>query len=168
MKIHAELEAVFILGNFTVQPADKGFVINAPTPAFSAGSWKKLGWPFYNGAVTYAKTFSVTNPAGLYRVSLGDWTGTVAAVFVNGQQAGIIGFEPYSVDVSKFIRQGANTVEVKVVGSNKNVLGPFHNNPRPGLVSPGNFRNVRYYPAGASYQQLDYGLMDDFRLEEGQ
>jgi hypothetical protein len=58
-------------------------------------------------------------------------------------------------------------VEVKIVGSNKNLLGPFHNNPRPGLVSPGHFRNVRAYPAGDDYQQLDYGLMGDFWMEQG-
>ena len=166
MKVHAEIEAIYILGNFTVQPATKGFVINPPVNTFTAGSWKGQGWPFYNGAVSYTKTFNVANSSGHYKVNLGDWTGTVAAVSVNGQQAGIIGFEPYSVDVSKFIKQGDNTVEVKIVGSNKNLLGPFHNNPRPGLVSPGNFR-ARFYPAGADYQQLDYGLMDDFSLAEG-
>jgi hypothetical protein len=133
----------------------------------SAGSWKSQGWPFYNGAVSYTKTFDVTNPSGDYKVSLSNWTGTVAVVSVNGQQAGIIGFEPFSVNVTKFIKQGANTVEVKIVGSNKNLLGPFHNNPRPGLVGPGNFRMMSGYPAGSEYQQLDYGLMDDFRLEEG-
>ena len=167
MKIHAELEAVFILGDFIVQPAAKGFVINPPNGMLTAGSWKTQGFPFYNGAVSYSKTFNITNPSGNYQVSLGDWTGTVAAVNINGQQAGIIGFEPYSLNVSKLIKQGVNTVEVKIIGSNKNLLGPFHNNPRPGLVSPGNFRNVRFYPAGSDYQQLDYGLMSDFSLEEG-
>ena len=168
MKIHAEIEAAYILGNFTVQPAAKGFTINPPNTALTTKSWKAQGLPFYNGVVSYAKTFDVNHSPGHYRVSLEKWTGTVAAVIVNGQQAGIIGFEPYCLDVSKFIRQGANTVEVKIVGSNKNLLGPFHNNPRPGLVGPGHFRNVRIYPAGADYQQLDYGLMDDFVLEKGE
>jgi hypothetical protein len=56
-------------------------------------------------------------------------------------------------------------VEVKVVGSNKNLFGPFHNNHALGIVGPGHFRDVRFYPAGNDYQQLDYGLMDDFELE---
>ena len=167
MSIHAELEPAYILGNFTVQPADKGFTINPPTGKFVAGSWKAQGWPFYNGAVSYAKTFDVANLSAHYRVRLDDWTGTVAVVVVNGQQAGFIGFEPYVLDVSKFIKQGANTVEVKVVGSNKNLLGPFHNNRRPGLVSPWDFRSVMAYLAGNKYQQLDYGLMGDFAVEEG-
>ena len=167
MKILAEIEPVYILGNFTVLPAAKGFIINPPVKMFATGSWKNQGWPFYPGAVSYAKTFDVANLSGDYRISLGNWIGTVVAVTVNNQQAGIIGFEPYRLDVSKFIIQGENTVEVKVVGSNKNLLGPFHNNPRPGLVSPWHFRNVKVYPAGNDYQLLDYGLMDDFRLEAG-
>ncbi len=167
MKIHAEIEPVYILGNFTVQPAAKGFTINPPVSTFTAGSWKVQGWPFYPGIVSYTKTFDMANPAGHYQVSLGNWTGTVAAVTVNGQQAGIIGFEPYVLDVSKFIKQGANTVEVKIVGSNKNLLGPFHNKHAPGLVSPWHFRNIKTYPAGGDYEQFDYGLMADFGLEEG-
>jgi hypothetical protein len=167
MKIHAEIEPAYILGNFIVQPAAKGFTIYPPVKTFAAGNWKAQGWPFYPGAVSYTKTFDIANPSGHYRISPGNWTGTVAAVTVNGQQAGIIGFEPYVLDVSKYIRQGANTVEVKVVGSNKNLLGPFHNKPAPGLVSPWHFRNVKSYPAGNDYEQLDYGLMDDFKLEEG-
>jgi len=167
MKIFAEIEPAYILGNFTVQPAAKGFTINMPVKAFTTGSWKAQGWRFYPGSVTYAKTFDIADPSGNYRLSIGNWTGTVVAVNVNGQQAGIIGFDPYQTDVSKYIEKGSNTVEVKVVGSNKNLLGPFHNNPKPGLVSPWHFRNVKTYPAGNDYQQLDYGLMDDFKLETG-
>ena len=165
MKVHAELEPVYILGNFTVKPANKGFTINSPVSRFSTGSWKSQGWPFYQGVVSYAKAFNVANLSGSYQVRIDNWTGTVAAVVVNGQEAGVIGFEPYVLDVTKLIRQGANTVEIKIVGSNKNLLGPFHNNPVPGLVGPGTFRRVKIYPAGADYQQLDYGLMDDFVLE---
>ena len=167
MKIHAEIEPAYILGNFSVQPAANGFTIHPPVKSFAVGNWKEQGWPFYPGAVSYTKKYDIANLSGNYRVSLGNWIGTVVAITVNGQQAGVIGFEPYVLDVSKFIKQGANTVEVKVVGSNKNLLGPFHNNPAPGLVSPWHFRNVEGYPAGSDYQQLDYGLMDDFWLEEG-
>ena len=167
MKVHAEIEPAYILGNFTVQPADKGFTIYPPVEKFVAGSWKAQGWRFYSGAVSYSKTFDVADPSGNYRISLGKWTGTVAAVSVNGQDAGIICFEPYTLDVSKFIKQGVNNVEVKIVGSHKNLLGPFHNNPVTGAVGPEHFRKVKSYPSGRDYEQLDYGLMDDFELEEG-
>jgi len=55
-------------------------------------------------------------------------------------------------------------VEVRVLGSLKNLLGPHFNNPAPGLVSPWHFRNVKLYPPGKDYQLIDYGLMEEFKL----
>jgi hypothetical protein len=165
MKIHAEIEPVYIIGDFTVQPAAKGWEIKPQSKEFSTGSWKNQGWPFYSRGVSYRKTFEIDDAERLYRVKLGNWTGTVADVYVNGEPAGIIGFEPYTLDVSKLIRKGNNTVEVIITGSNKNLLGPFHNNPEPGLVSPWHFRGVKNYPPGNEYQQINYGLMD-FMLEK--
>ncbi|MDR3094057.1 MAG: hypothetical protein LBU62_05380 [Bacteroidales bacterium] len=162
MKIMAEIEQVIILGNFSVQPAAKGWAIHPPV-SLATGSWKTQGWSFYPGVVSYSKTYEISGNAS-HRVILGEWSGTVAEVAVNGKSAGIIGFEPYSVDVTDKMKQGTNTIEVKVVGSNKNLFGPFHNSEK-GVVSPWHFRGVKNYPAGKDYRQLDYGLMDDFRLE---
>jgi hypothetical protein len=167
MKIFAEIEPVYILGNFIVAPVAKGWELRPQQEEFSTGSWKNQGWAFYSQQVSYRKTFEIGDIGKHYRVRLGEWTGTVAEVSINGKSAGIIGFAPYSIDVSGLIQKGNNTVEVTVTGSNKNLLGPFHNNPAPGLVSPWHFRGVKKYPSGSDYQQLDYGLMDDFWLEEG-
>jgi hypothetical protein len=163
MKIMAEIEQVIILGDFSVQSAAKGWVIHPPV-SLTTGSWKTQGWSFYPGVVSYSKTYDITETNASYRVCLGEWTGTVAEVVVNGESAGIVGFEPYSVNVTDKLKQGTNTIEVKVVGSNKNLFGPFHNSD-PGIASPWHFRGVKNYPAGNVYRQLDYGLMDDFRLE---
>jgi hypothetical protein len=166
MRIMAEIEQVLILGTFTVQSAAKGWTIQAPASSFTTGSWKAQGWNFYPGVVSYIKNYEIDNLAAAYCVSLGEWSGTVAEVVVNGESAGIIGFEPYRVDVTGKLKKGTNAIEVKVVGSNKNLLGPFHNHPKPGLASPWDFRNVKTYPSGDEYQQLDYGLTDDFKLLE--
>ncbi|MDR1583005.1 MAG: hypothetical protein LBS55_07090 [Prevotellaceae bacterium] len=166
MKIFAEIEPVYILGNFTVQPVAKGWELKPPLKEFSTGSWKNQGWAFYSQQVSYQKTFEIDDSEKYFHVKLGNWIGTVAEVSVNGKPAGIIGFEPYSIDVSGLMQKGNNIVEVIITGSNKNLLGPFHNNPGPGLVSPWHFRGVKKYPSGNDYQQLDYGLMDDFWLEQ--
>ncbi|MDR3194356.1 MAG: hypothetical protein LBT76_03570 [Tannerella sp.] len=168
MKIMAEIEPVYIRGHFGVTPAARGWEITAPAATFTLGSWKEQGWAFYPGAVAYTRQFQVDDPSGRFIVEIEDWKGTVAEVSVNGTVAGIIGFEPYRVEVSGLLKKGENTVAVKVVGSNKNLLGPFHNNPAPGLVSPGHFRNVKALPPGNEYQQLDYGLKKDFALKKAE
>jgi len=167
MKINAEVEPVYILGDFYVKPAEKGWSIEASSSVYTTGSWKTQGLPFYSWGVTYSKEFNIENAVGNWEVSLGKWTGIIAEVSVNGQHANIIAFPPYKSDISGLIKPGINKVDVNVIGSLKNLLGPHHNNPKPGFVSPWTWRNVKTYPAGKDYQMIDYGLFDDFVLLHG-
>jgi len=164
-RILAEIEQVIILGNFRVVPAKKGFEIKSPAQSFDLSSWKSQGYPFYAKSFSYVKKFNISDLEAKYAVALGEWNGTIAEVFVNGKSAGIIGFEPYQLDVSKLLKQGENTIDVRIAGSNQNLLGPFHSNRAPGFVSPWDFRNVKEYPAGDKYRQFDYGLTGDFELK---
>lgn len=162
MSIFAEIEPVYILGNFSLRSEAKGWSLQAPVP-LHFGSWKEQGLPLYGHDVAYRKTFSVNNNNG-YCVKLDSWKGTVAAVKVNGKNAGIIDIPPYTLDISNQLKSGDNTVEVVVTGSLKNTLGPHHNSPVPGLVSPWHWRNVKNYPAGSAYDCYDYGLLSDFTI----
>jgi hypothetical protein len=164
MKVNAEVEPVYILGDFSVKPVSKGWEIEPPVSVYTTGSWKTQGLPFYSWGVTYSKEFNVQNSDGKWEVSLGNWSGTMAEVSVNGQPGTIIAFPPYHSDITGLIKKGINKVDIKVIGSLKNLLGPHHNNPRPGLVSPWIWRNVKSYPSGKDYQILDYGLFEDFTL----
>ena len=167
MKIYAEIEPVYILGNFSVKPADKGWEIDPPSSTYTTGSWKTQGMPFYSWGVSYSEEFNIENSGGKWEVALGNWNGTMAEVAVNGQHAPVIAFPPYHSDITGLIKPGLNKIEVNVIGSLKNLLGPHHNNPRPGLVSPWIWRNVKSYPPGKDYQMLDYGLMEEFTLYNG-
>jgi hypothetical protein len=168
MKIHAEVEPVYITGDFSVKPAEKGWVIEPPVPVYTTGSWKSQGLPFYSWGVTYSKEFSIDKAEGKWDIALGNWSGTVAEVLVNGHPAVAIAFPPYRTDVTGLIKPGKNIIEVKVIGSLKNLLGPHHNNIKPGLAAPPAWRNIKTYPSGKDYQMLDYGLFDDFILYRGE
>lgn len=168
MKINAEVEPVYILGNFSVKPADKGFQIEKPVAGYRTGSWKSQGLPFYSWGVTYSKEYNIDNIDGKWELALGKWNGTIAEVRVNGKLVSPIAFPPWVSDLSALMKPGMNKIDVKVIGSLKNLLGPHHNNPAPGLSSPGSWRNVKYYPPGKDYQMLDYGLMEDFVLTRGE
>lgn len=167
MKIHAEVEPVYLIGDFSVKTAEKGWVIEAPAKVYSTGSWQSQGLPFYSWGVTYSKEFNIEKSEGTWKVGLGKWNGTIAEVSVNGQAATVIAFPPYETDVTGLIKTGENKIEVKVIGSLKNLLGPHHNHPKPGFVSPWIWRNVKSYPPGKDYQILDYGLFEDFNLLRG-
>jgi hypothetical protein len=164
MRIHSEIESVYLTGDFSLETAVKGWTVTAPVKKYSTGSWKSQGLPFYAWGMKYSREFEIENTGGSYKVSLSDWTGTVSEVSVNGEKAGLIAFPPYCSDVSGLLIKGKNVIEVKVIGSLRNLEGPFHNNPATGFASPWNWRYIKNYPAGKDYSQLDYGLMKDFIL----
>ena len=145
-----------------------GWIIEAPAAVYTTGSWKAQGLPFYSWGITYSKEFNIEKTEGTWVVNPGSWNGTIAEVSVNGQPADPIAFPPYNTDVTGLIKPGINKIEIKVIGSLKNLLGPHHNNPRLGLTSPGYWRNVKFYPAGKDYQMLDYGLFGEFALYKGE
>lgn len=163
MSVHHEIEPVYILGDFGLAPAEKGWKIVKPA-ALGLGPWKQQGWPFYSHSVSYSQAFRL-KAGGRYCVRLGRWSGTVAEVRVNGKSVGVIGWQPYEAEISSAVRDGENQVEVLVTGSLKNLLGPHHGTIRPGFASPWSFRSApKQMPAGSAYHLLDYGLLSPFEV----
>jgi hypothetical protein len=162
MRIHAEVEPVYVLGNFNLEATSGGWKIVEHTP-LGIGNWIEQGHPLYGFEVSYTKTFKA-DANRQYAVRLGEWEGTVAHVRVNGKEAGNIFAPPYILDISASLGPGNNTVEVVVVGSLKNTLGPHHGNPTPGLVSPWQWRNIKSPTPGDAYDLYPYGLVEDYEI----
>jgi len=162
-----EIEPAYVLGDFAVEPADRGFVVKSAPPA-KLGPWNVQGGPFYGATVTYAEQFELSSPSGRYVVSLPAWYGSVAKVTVNGQPAGYIQSQPWECDVTGLITGGTNMAKVTVFGTLKNTLGPHHGNPAPGLAWPAGFRKAPETgpPAGVTYSTFGYGLFEPFVLKQ--
>jgi hypothetical protein len=165
--IYHELESVYVLGDFALAPLDKGFAI-VPENALKLGDWNSQGLPFYSAGMTYARKFEIAKPHGPYRVFLPGWYGSVAEVKVNGKPAGYIGNAPWQADVSALIKPGGNTIEVTVIGTLKNTLGPHHGEPSLGTAWPAMFQKAPASgpPAGSQYSTVGYGLAKPFELLE--
>ncbi len=166
MNVLAEIEPVYILGNFSVLPADKGFTIHqAQNPVI--GTWKQQGMPFYFGQVSYSQTYDIKNPSGNYVVELENPAGTIYEVLVNEHSVGTIISPPFQLDVTSFLKKGENKIDIVVTGSLKNLLGPHHNNHPLNSIRPFYWQGVKTYSSGKDYQQLDYGLFEKFKLMHG-
>jgi hypothetical protein len=135
---------------------------------WSQGGWNSQGMPFYAGKVCYREEFKLDDLAGTYSVSLGEWLGSVAQVRVNGKPAGWIVSAPWECDVTRLLRKGQNVVEVTVIGTLKNTLGPHHGNPALGAAWPNQFQRGPETgpPAGLQYSTVGYGLFEKFALKQ--
>ena len=167
--IHTEIQPIFILGDFALESREKGFGI-VPATAMKLGSWAEQGMPFYGERIEYAKKVQLSDAELKSRqvfVRLGKWSGVVAEVVVNGKKAGLIGFEPFELDIRQQLKPGENEVSVIVYGSLKNTLGPHHNNPLLGRAWPGAFQQGAKdgRPPGSKYSVVGYGLLEDFNVE---
>ncbi len=165
MNVLAEIQPVYILGNFNLKSATEGWTITEPS-VLGLGSWKEQGLPMYGHAISYIKEFELDHISPRMEIKLGKWKGTVVSVKVNGVEAGTIAYEPYVLNITKHLRKGSNQVELTVVGSLKNVLGPFHNSPPKGYISPGLYYKSNGHPEGKNYDLYDYGLYEDFQIIE--
>jgi hypothetical protein len=165
--IRHELEPAYVLGEFTLRATDKGFVI-APDQPLQPGRWNEQGMPFYGHGVAYQEKFDVAAPSGRYAVALPAWLGSVAKVLVNGREAGYIAAPPWECDVTELVKRGANTIEVVVIGTLKNPLGPHHGKPVTGAAWPRNFQTgpKAGLPPGREYDTIGYGLFAPFVLQQ--
>jgi len=164
--MYHEIASAYILGKFSLNSTASGFEI-APQQALKLGPWNTQGMPLFGDSVVYTQAYDIAQPAGNYRVTLPDWYGSVAEVLVNGEPAGYIWRQPWSLDLPERINPGHNTVAVRVIGTPKNSMGPHFGNPAPGLAGPGHFRTAPDTgpPPGSDYETIAYGLFAPFELQ---
>jgi hypothetical protein len=121
------IESIYLTGEFGAK-FDLGHAIVTALPTkLGLGDWSNQGLPCYTGSVTYATDFESTGDED-ERVFLEvpKWEGVLAKVRVNGVQAGRIAWPPHEVEITGALREGINRLEIEVVGSRRNLLGPLH------------------------------------------
>ncbi|MHA6483243.1 glycosyl hydrolase [Paenibacillus sp. strain BS8-2] len=166
--IFAEIEPIYLEGNFLVQPGEKEWILNAPAP-LTTGSWRKQGYPFYGGAVLYKQEWKGYREGTKVFITLPNWKGTVASLVVNGQHAGMFGLAlSERIEITQWLQIGSNELILRVAGSLKNMLGPHHDPDKPRQVAwPGNWKKAPLIgrPNPEQYDLIDYGLFEPFVIE---
>lgn len=123
-----ELEAIYVVGEFAVgQPAAGQFILS-PESETVPGDLVANGYPFFAGRIVLTKELELPAPATGERVviEIGPLQAVLAKVRVNGWDAGAIAWAPYRLDVTSAVRSGRNTVEIELITSLGNLLGPHH------------------------------------------
>jgi len=135
-----ELEAVYLIGDFAVKgqrsPHTPPSGCVRYLPRFSLhpehqdteGDLIADGYPFYAGRLLLSETVPLTEPAEGQRVllELDSFNAALVRVRLNGHAAGVLAWAPYELDVTAFIHEGDNELELELVSTLRNLLGPHH------------------------------------------
>ena len=116
--------------------------VETGTGTMPLGDWSKMGvLNNYSGGVRYQTvvTLAEDQARGKVELNLGNVAAT-AEVHVNGKKAGVRVAPPWRLDVSGFLKAGANTIEVLVYNTLSNhyqtVPSRYRGSPVSGLLGP--------------------------------
>lgn len=120
-------EIVYLLGKFgTVVKGSRAEITKQPNH-LKLGSWLGQGLSFYSGNVTYRSDFKFdNNPHRQYLLDIPNFAATLAEVKINDNEPVIIGMPQGPGDITPYLHNGKNTIEIKLFGSRRNAFGPLH------------------------------------------
>jgi hypothetical protein len=126
-----ELANLHLLGDFALRPAEHGFAIAPPRP-LTLGSWRSLGRPLANGAMTYAWDAVVDAPAARLRVRLPAWAGATWRLSLDGAIVARAGHGEDELIADVAVSAGTHHLGITVVSHLAGLLGPHHGEGLPG------------------------------------
>lgn len=149
-----EPDSVYIKGNFDVVAdaavIDRGgfyrvggsFRLTAPTEKQMGDITVQNAW-FYRGNLVYRFSLFCPDRRTAYRLSLEETHGTGAEVLIGDRTYTMLSFrEP--LDITEALLPGENTVTVRLLGHNRNLLGPHHHiKGETTIVGPDTFEGRR-------------------------
>ena len=100
------------------------------------------GFPFFAGRITLTRQVQlpVVNPD--LHLEIDRLHAALVQVRVNGQQAGAAAWPPHRVKIAEYAQVGDNTIEIELVGTLRNLLGPHHlAGGDPNRTNPEQFRD---------------------------
>lgn len=132
-----EIESMYIIGVFSVKTDGKftalnkdavrycgDFVISEPNQSIKLKNIEQQGFPFFNGKIVLNKTLNLSKEN--YKLEFNKKLSSLVAVKVNGKAVGDILWRSYSVDLTPYIKDGENDIEITLISSLRNLLGPHH------------------------------------------
>ena len=135
-----EIESIYLFGDFGVRTLDP-ITYGERRTVFAGSNFEIISRPtelecdritesgnlFFAGNISLAQKVSVNKKDGVdYAVSLSALNAPAAELFVNGECAGMFAFSPFTLDVTRLLRDGENEFTFKLYSGNRNMLGPHH------------------------------------------
>ena len=151
LNFDTELESIYLVGHFCVKTDNSrmteaennafcyegGFSLIPQKDEIDLGNIVLDGYPFFGGAIEAMTTYDYRPGGAAELVVNGRYA--VCDVTVNGVFAGRLMFKRH-MNLRRYLREGENTIALRLYNSNRNLLGPHHFvTPEPLSVGPTTF-----------------------------
>jgi len=121
------LDLLKIIGDFSLTPNGKGFLIDGQPGYLQVGSWTGQGYPFYSGTGIYETEVAIPDEYLEGRLFLEvDCGEDVLEVSLNGGEGSIIPWHPYRLDITDEVKPGSNLLSLAVTNTLINMLEGVH------------------------------------------
>lgn len=121
-----EVEDCYIIGDFGVDT--KRSIVKEPH-TLQFGDWGLQGYFHYSGSMTYHfdEIMWASHAGHRAIIELGEYSAVTIEIRINGQTAGHVPWKAANkVDITQWLREGSNQIDIEVMGSPRNLFGPFH------------------------------------------
>jgi hypothetical protein len=157
----AEIMPVYVLGYFTLEPVETGFLIRRDQ-SLELGDATRQGRPFFGESYLYFFRFELERPARAIKISLPDVDGSAMTVQIGERQQRLL-YAPYETVITGDFAPGKHALRVAVSSNLKNTLGPHFSDGLPGGWSWE--QGPEHQPHGNEYRFYPVGLKAPPRIE---
>ncbi len=156
-----QLEDCFLIGDFGV---NTNRAVDKEPEFVRMGDWCLQGYFHYAGGLRYHYALK-GKPSDGARLFLGRYEGVTASVYVNGRSAGSIPWHSADgLDISAFLEKGENHIDIEIMGSQRNLLGLFHQTGGQNVWVDWTFFQRADSRIDPEYVLRPYGLMERPRI----
>ena len=154
------IEDVYLLGDFSCRIEDTDVrVLTETVTAISDTSFpEKQGYPFFTGELCLKNSFELPYGARNAELELCGVDASAVAVIINGTAAEPLVGAPWKRDISDLVTRGINTIELRCVGTLRNLLGPTHNTTaEKRSVGPGDYNDKSRWSDEPIFRSTGFG-----------
>ena len=162
---HSGLEIMYLLGWFGTRVDGTDVTVTKLPQRIAIGDWGGQGLAFYAGHVAYQRRIQPKKSArDRVFVCVPEYRGVAVRVLVDGEQAGVIAWEPNEVEITRLLKDKPSELAIEVLGHRRNSHGPLHNSEKwPHWTGPWEYKDPNRWFEG--YQLVPCGLMRAPRIE---
>jgi len=161
-----EIEDIYIVGDFGVDIHSRSIIIEPKV--LHMGDWCAQGYPHYCGSMVYKEMYFYEPASANEKVllTIGEHSAVTIEIRINEICAGHIPWRAADgIDITKHLRAGVNQIEIEVMGSPRNLLGPLHQAAGHKPWTDWSVFRTEESEYCEGYVLHPYGLMDQVKIE---